>query len=111
MPWGNTARLHAAFAGFAIACAASLHAEIGSSYKYVAFSGQSAPGGGVYSTFARPRIGQDGSLGLVVGFPWRSFAVSGVKPWQPGALRRIAAWGDSGRGAKEFTSRSFPMSR
>lgn len=107
MPWGNTARLHAAFAGLAIACAASLHAEIGSSYKYVAFSGQSAPGGGVYSTFSTPRIGQDGSVGFVGVLASTSFADSRVYAGRPGALQLVAAVGDSAPGADGFNFTSF----
>jgi hypothetical protein len=107
MPWGKSTRLCAAFAGFVIACAPASRAEMGSSYKFVAFSGQSAPGGGVYSTFSTPRIGQDGAVGFVSVLISTSFADLRVYAGQPGALQLIAAVGDPAPGVDGFNFTSF----
>jgi hypothetical protein len=50
-----------------MACAQAALAQAGASYKVVAFTGQPAPGGGVYADFGLPKLGADGTVAFLDG--------------------------------------------
>lgn len=102
MRWENAMRLRQAIrlsAGLFAWGAAILSSEAageGSSYRYVAYTGQSIPGGtALYSTFDVPRIGQNGAVAFVASL---DSLLSGVFAGQPGNLGLVALQGGSAGG-------------
>jgi hypothetical protein len=75
----------------------------GSSYRYIAYTGQSIPGGtALYSTFDVPRIGQNGAVAFIASLDSQ---LSGVFAGQPGSLDLVALQdGSAGRGFVTFAS-------
>jgi hypothetical protein len=106
MPWGKTARLTAALAGLAagFVLPTTASAQMGASYKLVAFTGQTAPGGSTYASFLVPRIAQNGA----VGFAGSLFSeAEGVFAGQPGALQRVAVTNADAPGTGGLVFSSF----
>ncbi len=57
-----------AVAALGLFAGATLAFGQGASYKVVAFTGQAAPGGGVYSDFGLPKLGAEGTVAFIDGF-------------------------------------------
>jgi hypothetical protein len=91
----------AGFSGLAAAAAlliggfsAPAQAQVGSTYKLVAFTGEASPDGGTYYTFGNPTIGADGSVGFVDNDSRGDRSISKVFAGQPGSLRLVVSSGD-----------------
>lgn len=89
-------------AGFCRSAAAQ-----GATYRIVAFTGQTAPGGGTFYNFGLPRIGAEGTVGFVnvdsrgAGNTYKIFA--GL----PGALRLVVSEADKVPGLSGGTFQDF----
>jgi len=75
----------------------------GATYKIVAFTGQSAPGGGTFDLFQPPRIGADGTIGFVEQTSGEGYQAA-IYAGTPGSLRLVAETDDSGRSPNSFAS-------
>lgn len=106
MPWGKPARLTAALAGLAAAFVlpTTARAQMGSSYRIIAFTDQSAPGGSAYASFLVPRIAQNGAVGFA---SWLASESQGVFAGQPGSLQRITGTDESAPGTSGLVFSSF----
>ncbi len=71
----------------------------GASYRIVAFTGQSAPGGGTYDHFGAPRIGADGTIGFVEVDSRGDGNTSKIYAGLPDVLRLVVSSGDPSPGA------------
>jgi len=110
MRWENAMRLRqvvrlsAGLFAWGAAVLSSEAAAEGSSYRYVAYTGQSIPGGtALYSTFDIPRIGQNGAVAFIAGLDSQ---LSGVFAGQPGNLNLVAIQ-DGSAGGSFITFASF----